>query len=66
MLFSGMMAPDGFVYAWKRRTIKNWEWEEQLKALAANGWRVVPGSRHGKNDDAIEVNGWVLMERRSD
>ena len=62
-----LSAPTGYVYDWKRRTIKNWEWEEQLKALAANGWRIVPASRHdGKTDDPIEVNGWVLMERRSD
>lgn len=68
-LLSGLVVPDGWAYAWKRRTIRNWDWDEQQKALAANGWRPVPSERHDGAmmpkgyDGPIEVNGWVLMER---
>lgn len=69
-LFYGLPVPDGWQYAWKRKTVKNWEWDGQLRELTANGWRLVPASRHdGRmmprgHYGHIESCGFVLMERR--
>lgn len=69
MTFSGLIVPDGVSYEWKRKTVKNWEWEEQRKAYAANGWSPVPASRHDGiftpkgYDGPVEIPGWVLMEQ---
>ena len=65
----GLRAPDGMMYRWRPKSIRNWEWSEQQREYAANGWKPVPASRHndflaGPDRDAlIEMSGWVLMER---
>lgn len=58
----GIKVPEGTEYAWRPRTVKNWEWEEQIKEYRANGWHPVPAERH---KGAVELDGWVLMERRT-
>lgn len=66
-LFHGLIVPEGSEYALKKKTVKNWEWEDQAKELRANGWHPVPASRYREgNSDIIEFEGWVLVERRQE
>ena len=71
LIAHGLKAPDGMMYRWRPKSIRNWEWPEQLHEYAANGWAPVPASRHndflaGTDRDAlIEMSGWVLMEHHA-
>lgn len=68
-LFAGLIVPDNTTYEWKRKTVKNWEWDDQERAYAANGWTPVPASRHNGAvmpkgyDGPIEIPGFVLMQK---
>ena len=63
--------PPGVSYAWKRKSIKNWDWPDQAKEYQANGWSPVPPERHDGvfmpkgHVGLIEFQGWVLMERKA-
>lgn len=63
------LAPDGWVYEWKRRTIYNMEDPAYQVTLRRTGWETVPLSRHpemmpvGWKGTTIELDGMVLMTR---
>jgi hypothetical protein len=65
----GIVAPQGWTYEWKTKTIKGADWTEHQVELAATGWTPVPASRHdGKCmpkgfEGNIERAGLLLMER---
>ena len=61
--------PTGWTYEWRVKTVKGWEWTEQIVQDAQRGWTPVPADRHeGKimpkgYKGPIERGGQVLMER---
>lgn len=64
----GIFPPDGWVYEWKTKFVKNWEWTDHQVDLAQRGWTPVPADRHdGKCmpkgfTGNIERGGLILME----
>lgn len=64
----GVYPEAGWVYEWKTKSIKNWEWTDHQVELYQNGWTPVPAERHdGKIMPAghvgnIEKGGLILME----
>ena len=42
----GIAAPDGWVYEWRTRTIKNVEARDQIVDDEQAGWTAVPAERH--------------------
>ncbi len=64
----GVFPEAGWVYQWKTKTIKNWEWTDHQVELYRNGWTPVLASRHdGKimppgHVGPIEKGGLILME----
>jgi len=67
--FRAPLAPDGWAYEWKRKTVMGQEDPAYQVELARMGWEAVPASRHpsykpDKGDyPIIERKGMVLMER---
>lgn len=67
--FQTPLAPPGWTYEWKRRTIYGQEDPAYQVSLARTGWEEVPASRHpemmpgGGSYATIERKGMVLMER---
>jgi hypothetical protein len=65
----GIIAPQGWVYQWRTRSVKNAPWVQAIADDEEAGWTPVPADRHpGKimprgHQGPIEYNGLMLMER---
>lgn len=65
----GIIAPPGWVYQWRTRTVKNAPWVQAQADDEAAGWTPVPADRHPGlimprgHTGPIEYNGLMLMER---
>lgn len=65
----GIVAPEGWVYEWRTRTVKNTEYTKGIVRDAKAGWTPVPASRHPgtvmpiAHEGNIEHDGQMLMER---
>lgn len=64
--------PEGWTYEWKRRTLFGKEDPAYQVELSRQGWEPVPLTRHpemmpqGWENDTIERDGMILMERPSE
>ena len=67
--FAAPVAPDGWSYEWKVKTVLNQEDPARMMGYLRTGWENVPASRHpemmpvGYKGDTIERKGQILMQR---
>lgn len=61
-----VLAPDGYVYEWKRYSLHGVVDHANLARMRRSGWQAVPPQRHGLTSDcrnATVVGGLILMEK---